>query len=405
MADALALARRLLPDDASHDSADLAAARSVVGLLGELFDATHDPAADLTPPAGLPALTGPAWSVRGSIDATSLTRALGAVVGAGLAAFQPGTGAPGNPGAPGPAAPTALRAAVTVSAPLLASAATSDPTGISLDVTARLDIGGFALAAGAAVPPPALALDIDVYRANGWLAGGPQGSAPAPGVLRTPSLRRARLSVSASLTSGVRAAQATATLLEGSALGVTRDAWVLGAGGEQLGAESRVLLGRLAAALAPVPASGPVAALTGLLTALRLADPATAPPGFALSADAVQQLLIDPASALSGAFSTAAARLAAADPLRGLLGAAGTAGVVQLSTGAVDISVDLTATPPAVTVSTSGISLGGGPVLSGSARVDTSGAWSGAVSLAPAAAAFGAPGLDVQLGANTGPSR
>ena len=49
--------------------------------------------------------------------------------------------------------------------------------------------------------------------------------------------------------------------MEGSALGVTRDAWVLGSGGEQLGAESRVLIGRLAAALTPVPASGPVAAL------------------------------------------------------------------------------------------------------------------------------------------------
>jgi hypothetical protein len=398
MADALALARRLLPDDASHDSADLAAARSVAGLLGDLFDATHDPAADLTPPAGLPALAVPAWSVRGSIDATSLTRALGAAVGAGLAAFQPGTGAPGNPGAPGPAAPTALRAAVTVNAPLPASAATSDPAGISFDVTARLDIGGIAFAAGAAVPPPALALDIDVYRANGWLAGGPQGSAPAPGVLRTPSLRRARLSVSAGLTSGTRTAQATVTLLEGSALGVTRDAWVLGTGGEQLGAESRVLLGRLAAALAPLPASGPVAALAGLLTATGLADPATAPPGFALSADALQQLLIDPVSALKGAFGAGAARLAAAEALRGLLGAAGTGGVVQLSIGQVDVGVDLAATPPAVTVSTSGIALGGGPVLSGSARVDTAGTWSGAVSLAPAAAGFGAPGLDMQFG-------
>ena len=286
-----------------------------------------------------------------------------------------------------------------MSAPLLASAATSDPTGISLDVTARLDIGGLALAAGAAVPPPALALDIDIYRADGWLAGGPQGSAPAPGMLRTPSLRRARLSVSASLTSGVRAAQATATLLEGSALGVTRDAWVLGAGGEQLGAESRVLLGRLAAALGPVPASGPVAALAGLLTAMGLADPATALPGFALSADAVQQLLIDPVSALNGAFSAGTARLAAAEALRGLLGAAGTGGAVQLSVGPADIAVDLAATPPAVTVSTGGISLGGGPVLSGSARVDTAGAWSGAVSLTPATAGFGAPGLDVELGA------
>ena len=73
-ADALALARRLLPDDASHDGADLAAARSVIGLLGELFDATHDPAVDLTPPAGLSALrgadlVGPRVDRRGQPDA------------------------------------------------------------------------------------------------------------------------------------------------------------------------------------------------------------------------------------------------------------------------------------------------------------------------------------------------
>ena len=285
--------------------------------------------------------------------------------------------------------------------PLAASATTGDPAGISLDVTGTLDIGGFALADGTAVPPAALAVDIEVYRANGWLAGGPQGSAPAPGILRTPALRRARITVSADLTSGARGARATVTLLEGSALGVTRDAWVLGTGGEPLGAEARVLLGRLAAALTPVPASGPVAALAGLLAALRLADPQTALPGLAVSADAVQQLLIDPASALSGAFSTSAARLAAAGPLRGLLGATGTGGIVQLSAGGIEFSLDLAASPPALTVSSSGLTLGGGPVLSGSAQVDASGTWSGAVSLAaPAAAAasFGSPGLDVQLG-------
>ena len=96
---------------------------------------------------------------------------------------------------PAPAAPTALRAAVTMNLPLAAATMTSDPAGISLDITATLDIGGFALSSGGTVPPPALALDIDVYRANGWLAGGPQGSAPAPGVLRTPALRRARMNV------------------------------------------------------------------------------------------------------------------------------------------------------------------------------------------------------------------
>jgi len=401
MADGLALARRLLPDDASGDSADLAAARSVIGLLGELFDATRDPAADLSPPPGLTALAAPAWSVRGSLDATSLTRGLGAVVGAGLAAFTPGTGAPGNPGAPGPAAPTALRAAVTITAPLPASVATSDPAGISADVSARLDLGSIALAAGGSVPPPALALDVDVYRANGWLAGGPQGSAPVPGVLRTPALRRAHLSVAASLAATGRTAQATITLVEGSALGVSRDAWVLGNSGEQLGAESRVLLGRLAAALAPIPASGPAAALTGLLTATGLADPATPAPGFGLSADALQQLLIDPVNALTGAFSGAPARLVMAGALRDLLGATGTGGVVQLSVGAADVGIDLAATPPAVTVSTTGITLGGGPVLTGSVQVDTAGTWSGTVALAPATAGSGTPGLGLQLGSGT----
>ena len=112
----------------------------------------------------------------------------------------------------------------------------------------------------------------------------------------------------------------------------------------------------------------------------------------------MQQLLIDPVSALNGAFSAGTARLAAAEALRGLLGAAGTGGAVQLSVGPADIVVDLAATPPAVTVSTGGISLGGGPVLSGSARVDTAGTWSGTVSLTPAAAGSGASGLDVQLG-------
>jgi hypothetical protein len=399
MADALALARRLLPTDATLDGADLALGRSVIGLLGDLLDATHDPAVDLTPPAGLAAPAVPTWSVRGSVDSTVLTRALGALVRAGLAAFQPGTGLPENPGAPAPAAPTAVRASLRAHLPLPSSVTTNDPAGVSLDVIARLDLGGFALAENAAPPPPALQLDVEIYRANGWLAGGPQGSAPSPGVLRTPSLRRAKVSVAADLTSGVRGARATVTLLEGSALGVSRDAWVLGFGGEQIGAETRVLVGRLAAALGPVPTTGPVAALVDLLTALRLADPTTTRPAFGLSVDAIQQLLVDPANALNGAFTAPAARLAAADALRRLLGATGTAGVVQFPLGAVDIGLDLTATPPALAVSTTGIALGGGPTLTGSAHVDASGAWSGNISLAAqGVAAFGSPGIELALG-------
>ena len=388
MADALVLARRLLPSDASTDTTDLALARSIFGLLGDLFDATHDPAVDLTPPAGLAALTVPTWSVRGTVDAAAVQKSLGALVRSGLTSH-----------APTPVAATALRAGIRLHLPLPASVTTSDPTGISLDVTAKLDLGGLPLASDAAAPAPALQLDIDIYRSGGWLAGGPQGSAPAPGVLRTPSLRRAKLSVGADLTSGARGARATITLLDGSALGVAREAWVLGSGGDVPGAEARVLLGRLAAALGPVPSSGPIAALTDLLAALRLSDSATALPGFGLSFDAVQQLLVDPVNALTGALTAPAARIAAAGALRRLLGGAGTDGVVQFTVGGFDISADLGTTPPALHVSATGVALGGGPTLTGDVQVTTAGAWSGSVSLAAAGLpTFGSPGLRIQLG-------
>ena len=238
----------LLPDDASGDGPDLAAARSVLSLLGELFDATHDPAADLTPPAGLPDLTVPAWSVRGSIDAATLTRAFGALVRAGLGAFQPGTGPPGNPGAPAPRRPPrcAPRSGSACRCPRPPRPATRRGyRSMSRRRWPSADLPSRPRAAAAA----GRALDVGIYRANGWLAGGPQGVAPAPGVLRTPSLRRANISVAADLVPGQRGASATVTLADGTALGVARDAWVLGTGGETPGAEARVLLGRLAAAL------------------------------------------------------------------------------------------------------------------------------------------------------------
>jgi hypothetical protein len=398
MADALALARRLLPADSTHDSTDLALARSFISELATLFDATRDPAVDLTPPAGLAAPAVPTWSVRGVLDAVALGKAFGAVVQAGLAAFTPGTGPVDNPGAPAAAAPIALRAGLRMHLPLPAATTTDGAEGVSLDVVARLDFGGLPLATGAAIPPPALQLDVEIYRQAGWLAGGPAGTTPTPGVLRTPSLRRAKISVGADLASGVRGARATITLTEAAALGVSRDAWVLGTDGEALGPETRVLLGRLAAAFGPVPPTGPITAITDLLTAFGLSDPTTARPAFGLSVDAVQQLLIDPTHALEGALTGSTARSAAADALRRLIGATGTAGAVDFDLGDVTVGIDLAATPIALSVATTGIALGGGPTLTCSAHVDLAGNWGGTAALGSAASSYGSPGIELALG-------
>lgn len=377
-ADALALLRALLPAPAgTPDGPDLALARSVTDLLTELFDATADPNIELAPPPGLTTPTVPTWSVRGSLDAAALTRGIGAIAQAALAGWD------ATP--PAVADPAALRFGLSARQSWPAATSSGDPSGVSVDVSWRLDAGGLALAGGSPVTPAAR-IDVAVYRQGGWLAGGPQGSPPTPGVLRTPSLRRALLTMW--LGTGPAGPGARITLTEGSALGTTANTWVLDAA-HPLSPPARLLLGRLAAALSPIPATGAVAALADLLAAAGLTDPAAAPPALALSGDALQQLLIDPAAQLASAFSQATARLAAADALRRLLGdTSSTEGRVSVSAGGMTLAVDLGADPPAATASfgPGGFALGGGLSVSGSASVDAAGARSGSITLGPAAA-------------------
>ncbi len=380
-ADALALLRALLPAPTSTpDGPDLALARSVIAMFTTLFDAAADPNIEFAPPPGPASPAGaapppvPTWSVRGTIGSDALTRAIGAVAQAALAGWA---AAPAVT-----ASPTALRVGLAAGQSWPAATSSADPTGVSVDVTCRLEAAGLALPGGAPVPP-SVRIDATVYRDGGWLAGGPQGSAPTPGVLRTPSLRRAELTMW--LAPGPGGPGARITLTEGSALGTSAGTWVLDAA-QPIGPPARVLLGRLASALSPLPATGPARALADLLTAAGLADPATAAPGFAFSGDALQQLLIDPAAQLQSAFSAETARLAAADAMRRLLGdTASTGGGISVSAAGLTLAADLGAAPPAVTVSSQpgGVALGGELVLAGSASVDTAGTVSGSVTLGP----------------------
>jgi hypothetical protein len=390
-ADALALLRTLLPGPTgTPDGPDLSLARSVIDLFTALFDAAADPNIELSPPPGLVAPTAPTWSLRGVLDSNALTRAVGAVTQAAL------SGLLATPTAV--EAPTALCFGLSIRQNWLAPTASADPTGVSVDVSCRLGLGGLRLASGSPVAP-SVRLDFAVYRDGGWLAGGPQGSAPTPGVLRTPSLRRALLTMGLGTGSGTAA---RITLTEGAALGTTADTWVLDAT-DPLSPAARVLLGRLASALSPLPATGPVLALANLLGAAGLTDPTAAASTTALLGDAIQRLLIDPTATLQSAFSQQAARVAAADALRQLLGdTASTGGAVSVSAAGLTISADLAAEPPSVTMGTApgGFALGSVLTLAGSATIDATGTRSGSITFgqSPVPSSPFAPSLKIGLG-------
>ena len=214
-ADALALLRALLPArSGTPDGPDLALARSVLDLLTTLFDATADPNIDFAPPPGLTAASVPTWSVRGALDDAALTQAIGAVAQAALAGWA---AAP-----PAVADPASLRFALSVSQSWPAATASADPSGISIDVRCQLELGGLALPGGAA-PPPSARIDVAIYRGGGWLVGGPQGSAPTPGVPADMSLA-ARNSRRCGWGAARPETAARIILTEGSALGTTRTA-------------------------------------------------------------------------------------------------------------------------------------------------------------------------------------
>ncbi len=165
--------------------------------------------------------------------------------------------------------------------------------------------------------------------------------------------------------------------------------------------EARVLLGRLAAAINPLPSTGPVVALANLLSALGLTDQTTPLPQVALSVDAVQRLLLDPVGELKTALGTTGAAAAAAGALRQLLGDTTSTGTqVMVSAGGVSVGVDLAAASSAMSLTVApATALSGGPSIEGSLQVSSQGSWSGSLSIGPASStdAYGLPVLEVQL--------
>ncbi len=172
-ADALALLQSLLPAPPASGSEppDLVTARAVLGLFAELYASPTDPNADLAPPAGIATLSIPVVSVRGALDAPTLTRAIGAVVQAALSGFADG---------PSAAAPTALGLGLRASATYPAATSAADASGVSFDIGCTARALGLPLAAAAPSPAAAISVSIDIYRAGGWLSGGPREPARAP---------------------------------------------------------------------------------------------------------------------------------------------------------------------------------------------------------------------------------
>jgi len=406
-ADVLQLLRRLLPapDPGTPDDDNLAVGRPILGTLGAVYDSALAPANDFLPPQALGTLAPPTWSVRGAIDEDTATRALAAVVRAGVYAAardsSPWT------------APTALRGGLRIVASSPPATAGPGPAGVVADVAVTLSAELISL--GGTPGAPAAELVVTLSRPGGWLAGGPQGVPAAPDVTRAPALRRAELRVSADLAAGAGASGASGvsgsasvrariTLDEVNALGLVADRLVLGDGGDPgagVTPQARVLLGRLASTLGPAPAGGQLAGVVALLEAAGLTDPAVAAPAVGLSVDAITKLIVDPAGQLRGALSSASARAAAAAALRqALADTTSTAGQAAVTVGGVTLGVDLGAPVAALRVSAAELALAGGLTVTADGGIDANGQWSGAVTLGPSGppGPAGSPHLRISAG-------
>jgi hypothetical protein len=295
-AGALNLLAALLPA-ADPDRPELDAVRRGRGLLAPLLAAAGAPGpplADLLPPAGgtppeVPE-TVEVHCVRGHCDATAVWTAIAGLVVRGLQdAYEslPARQA-GEEG-------LGLGVGLTVAPP-------AAPGAVRVEVSLALTAG------------PGLRARIGVGRAAGWLAGGPDPARPA-GVNRHPSLRRADIELDLP---AAGTAAARIVLHDASALGVSRTRWVVShtdPDADPLLPEARVLVGRLAAALGPLPAAGAIRQVVDLLAALGLTDPGTVPATggpVGLSVEGVRRLLVDPAGLLADAVPATVAKAVAA---------------------------------------------------------------------------------------------
>ena len=332
--DAWRLLQDLLPaTDPVADDADLGRGRALVQALAEV-DASPDPAAELRVPAGgIPDradLHGHA--VFGVVREPAVRAAITAIVASGLA----------------------TRAAARV-----ATAVLDPPTGVRLGVrlpvapapTDRIvatgqvtvDLGGLDVGSGSitAATDHAVRVHLRIGVRDGWLAGGPD-PLRGPTRSREHALRAVTVDVVVPRGAGSTAtASARITLHDGRVFDVARERWDVAAGAEPVAAEVRLLLSLAAqriAAEATATAPSPVAAaLETALGALQLlaADGSVA--------DAVEQLLHDPATLVAQTLGDATRRTQLATGARPLLGATGDGAVLRHEAAPVTVVTDLAA--------------------------------------------------------------
>ncbi len=403
VAGAFALVAALLPapDPDRPDDPVTARARALLAALTAAYAMPASPLADLVPPGPPAPLPGDVelHCVRGVVDATSVTAAVSAVLASGLAAASGTSDDAGN----GVAGEPLLGIGVNLA---------YDPPATPGELRITVDAALTTPVLGAPVMP-ALRARVGIGRVGGWLAGGPDPARPAD-VARTPSLRRAELQLDLQGFGGDALAAASARVLlhEASALTVTRTLWEVSHSGpgDPLLPEVQVLLGRLAAALGPIPAVGSPRVLADLLAALGLLDGTAAGPiptdatvGFSI--DGMRRLLVDPAglvrdataagSASAQALATALAALAGAPP-------SGRPGVVVARVGGV--TVDLDVATGALTVAASGLAGDAGIELGGSFAMAPGGAPAASLTLAVGAgdSPNGRPVIELAVDASAG---
>ena len=358
-------------------------------LTGSLAVAAPYPIGDVAAPAGLAALPGSVAvrTVAANLDGDGLDLALGRLFAALLSARVSGGGS------------SAEEVRIGVRGNPTAVTANGIRTEISfaLDaITLPLEFGDDALPElPAADPHPRLGVQLRLDRPTGWLVGGPSGVTATE--RRDPRLRAVDVELTVDLVSG--SARCTMLLHDAAAFGIARARWPLALSldpaadlSPHLTQEDRLLLGELADALGPRPASGALRALMDGLVALGLGQLGS-DLRFTFEVDPVEQLLVDARSALPRLTATGRTPLAAA--LAGLTGGSATAGAATLPLGdGLTLSVDLGtgAAPIQVALATApaGLTVAGGVNLGGSVAIDTA----GGVALA----------LTVGLGTGEGPN-
>jgi hypothetical protein len=333
------------------DDGDLAAGRALVsGLMaltrlgepaGELgLPATTDATSGGLPP-GFPRAGLAVHALYGTLTEDDVSRAVTAIVAAGLAERARGR-------ADRPAAdPDGLHAGLLLPLAVLGTGTELTVEGHLLVELATLSDGGAGAPDLAAQPRASLRLDLG--RSTGWLVGGPDPGR-APGTVRETELRRVSLRVDVPL-AGTDGDRAAVVLHEVRVFDLERERWTVapaGTGDPLADAvtvvlpEVRVVLSRLAERLTGPGAGAPGAPLQALLRAAGLLDAAG---GFV--ADGVDDLLHDPLRHVGGIVASPARRAALVSAVRALIpGAAGD----PLIVGPLTITPDLAAGTVALSV-------------------------------------------------------